>query len=367
MRVRTLSDHGVTRLSYSLHSPEGVVPYFHREIVGPTLQGSPDEYHSQLLQKVEKLRDRRDVDGSPLLRVQIERKMANLGRQLWRELFSSELQHAYREIRQHVHSWMIISDEPWIPWELVKPYDVSQAGETLDDDFLALRFDLTRWLVGAKTPVSEIEVYRFATIQTAKDLPTAEKEQHLLKKLAELGEDVSPSVVSASDVLVFLETSEVDLLHFVGHGVFNHGEPDESGIPFPDGSVFRPVDLEGPLATHIGRHRPMVFLNICQTAQQGWSLTRLGGWPTRWVSVCGCGAFVAPMWPVRDQAAVVFAEELYQSLASKVSLGEAARWARLKVREERPSDLSALAYSVYGHPNASVHLAMPYWNFYDTR
>lgn len=136
MRVRALSDQGRMRLSYSLHSPEGTLPYFHREIAGPTFQKSPEEYRLQLLQKIEKLGEGRDIDGSLLLNNEVERKLANLGRQLWRELFCPELQHAYREIRQHVHTWMIISDEPWIPWELVKPYDDGKAGkEPLDDDF----------------------------------------------------------------------------------------------------------------------------------------------------------------------------------------------------------------------------------------
>ncbi len=41
MQVRTASEHGKTRLIYTLHSPTGVVNFAHREIEGPTFKGSP--------------------------------------------------------------------------------------------------------------------------------------------------------------------------------------------------------------------------------------------------------------------------------------------------------------------------------------
>src|SRR5215216_5876619 len=152
MQVRTQSEHGRTRLTYTLHSPTGAVSFAHREIAGPTFQGSPEEFQAHFLHKIEQLGARQDVDGSPLLRAELDRKLASLGRDLWRELIPSEIRHAYREIRRSVHSWMIVSDEPWIPWELIKPYDASRPEDILDDDFLALRFELTRWLAGDKTP-----------------------------------------------------------------------------------------------------------------------------------------------------------------------------------------------------------------------
>lgn len=48
--------------------------------------------------------------------------------------------------------------------------------------------------------------------------------------------------------------------------------------------------------------------------RQGWSLSQLGGWTDRWVRVCGCGAFVAPLWPVRDSLALEFAKSFYSAL-----------------------------------------------------
>ena len=123
MQVKTMSESGRTRLLYTLHSPTGVVDFSHQEITGPLLQGRPEDFQAQLRRKIEQLGSRLDVDGTLLLQADIERKLASLGHDLWRELFPPEIHHAYREIRKSVHSWMIVSDEPWIPWELIRPYD----------------------------------------------------------------------------------------------------------------------------------------------------------------------------------------------------------------------------------------------------
>lgn len=358
MRVRTASEHGGTRLSYTFHSPTGAVDFVHWEVAGPTLQSSPEEFQGRLLHKLEQLGQRLDVDGSRLLPEELDRKLVILGRDLWRQLLTPEIHRAYRKIRRSVRSWMIVSDEPWIPWELIKPYDDS-GPEEIDDDFLALRFELTRWLAGDKTPAREIRVGRRAAFRTAADLTQSRRELDLMDGLAgplQGVSDVSPDAGSAADLLAFLAGTEVEWLHFVGHGTYTSGQSEESGIPFPDGSILRPVDLEGPVATRVGRCRPLVFLNACWAGQQGWSLTRLGGWSSRWVSVCGCGALIAPMWPVRAKAALIFVRTFYESLAGGETLGQAALAARRRVYQERPGDASSLAYTVYGHPNARLRL-----------
>lgn len=357
MRVRTVGENRGTRLIYTLHSPTGAVAFAHREIAGPILRASPEEFQGHLLHKIEQLGVRMDVDGSALLRAEIDRKLASLGRDLWRELFPAELRFAYRDIRRRVRTWMITSDEPWIPWELIKPYDDSRPEEVIDDDFLAFGFELTRWLAGDRAPAQIIAVRSLAVLQTSADLPHAAAERIFLTQLAQsLPElsDTTPILDSSGDLLTFLETAPAGLLHVIGHGVHISSQSEEAGLPFRDGSILRPVDLEGPLATRISRARPLVFLNACWGGRQGWSLARLGGWASRWVDVCGCGAFVAPLWPVRDGAALAFSRAFYSALAEGGTLGQAACAARRQTQKERAGDPSALAYVVYGHPNARI-------------
>jgi hypothetical protein len=358
MRIRIAAENGKTRLRFNLHSPGGRVALAHREIDGPLLRRSPDDFQAHLLGKIEKLGERRDIDRSLLLQGEMASKLASLGHDLWDELFSPELRAVYRDvIRPAVHSWVIISDEPWIPWELVKPYEDTGSGEPLDDPFLYLHFELTRWIAGEKAFAPEITIRSLAVVQSQLDLPHADQERQLFTQLEEefpgLGKEM-PRLDSVADCLSFLSSTDFDLIHFIGHGTPLLKHPDEAGLPFTDGSSLRPTDLHGPLATRLGRNHPLIFLNACWAGKEGWSLTRLGGWAARWIGKCGCGAFVAPLWPVREKVAVSFAWRFYEALARGATLGEAALEARQHVAEERPGDPSAYAYTVYGHPHARV-------------
>src|SRR6185295_17389303 len=163
-----------------------------------------------------------------------------------------------------------------------------------------------------------------------------------------------PRLDSASDLLDFLASSDAGLVHLIGNGTPLAHDPDDAGLPFPDKSVLRPADLHGELATHVGKRRPLVFLNAWWAGKKGWSLNRLGGWATRWVGVCGCGAFVAPLWPVRNSTALAFAWHFYEALGRGATLGRAVLEARRRARAEQIGDPSPLAYTVYGHPNAAV-------------
>lgn len=277
MRVKVQSESGRTRLTYTLHSQNGKAPYFQQEIAGPDLAGNPEEWQRRLLHKIEQLGLRLDVDGSPLLRNELDRKLKNLGRDLWKELFPAEIRLAYREFRSSVVSWLIVSDEPWIPWEIVRPYDDSRLDDLLDDDFLALRFELTRWLSGKKSPAHHIAVRGLAVLKTA-DLPHSERESEVLLEIARAHpplQAIAPKTGSMSRLLRLLETGDAGLLHFIGHGLHDVAQAEESGIPFPDRSVLRPSDLMGPPATRIGQLRPLIFQNSCWAGQQGWAFTLL--------------------------------------------------------------------------------------------
>ena len=97
------------------------------------------------------------------------------------------------------------------------------------------------------------------------------------------------------------------------------------------------------------RHRPLVFLNACETGRVGAVLTAWGGWPNVFLRA-GAGAFVGAAWAVRDKPAAVFSTTFYNTLLDGKTLAEAASAARAAAR--KLGDASWLAFKVYGHPRA---------------
>jgi len=353
--VQTQRERSQTRLSYTLHSPRGVVPFVHQQIEGPAFAGSPEDLHGSLIYQIEKLAEGREADGTLVLDKDVERHLVGLGRDLWDRLFNEEMRLAYRRFRSATRTLLIISNEPWIPWEMIKPYD-DDGENPLDDKFLAEQFELTRWLAGKRIAADVLTVRQLAFV--AGDLPFASDEAKLVGGLADPQaglQDISPASPSVEVLVDLLEKGGVGLLHFAAHGTFDPALPDQAGIPLADGSVFRPSHLHGPTQTQISKDRPLVFLNVCSSGRQAWSWTGLGGWADRWVRVCGCGAFIGPLWAVSDSAAFRFSLHLYSALDRGESLGRAAQEARRAVREAAVGDPSWLAYTVYGHPNARVH------------
>jgi hypothetical protein len=350
--VQTRREGSQTRLSYTLHSPSGVVPFVHLQIEGPAFSGSPEDLHRHLIHQIEKLADGRESDGTLVL--DVERHLAGVGRELWDRLFNEEMRLAYRRFRNAARTLLVISDEPWIPWEMIKPYD-DDGEDPLDDRFLAEQFALTRWLVGKRIAAGELAIRQLAFV--AGDLPLSSAERELVIGLADAQaglQDVSPASPGLEALVDLLEKGGVGLLHFAAHGTFDPAFPDQAGIPLADGSVFRPSHLHGPAQTQISRDRPLVFLNVCSSGRQAWSWTGLGGWADRWVRACGCGAFLGPQWKVHDDAAFAFAHGLYEALAGGEKLGRAVQKARQEARNAVPGDPSWLAYTVYGHPHARV-------------
>lgn len=351
LQVHLSSASGSTALTYVLHS--AIAGYHFEQIPGPVLRKDPEDFAASLFEQIEKLHARVDLEGGLLLLEEIEEELASLGRSLYLALFPPAMREAYRRFR-HVHSIQITSDEPAIPWELIKPFD-DTAEPAIDDDFLCMRFQLTRWRNG-RPPVPVFPVRRLACFGGT-DLPKARDEHALLAGLATRHpgvDNASPRTALYSDFEALLRTGGCDLLHFVGHGDLSPGRADEAKLVLEDRS-FRARHLTGPITTRIKKDRPLVFLNACRVARQAWSLTGLGGWVEAWVRTCECGAFLGPQWVVRDSQAYELARVFYQELEQGRTLGEAALEARHALRQQGPGRQAWLALAVYGHPNAQVH------------
>ena len=155
-----------------------------------------------------------------------------------------------------------------------------------------------------------------------------------------------------------MASGNYDAWHFTGHARAS-ATPDanqsEIDLNLPD--KLTPANITGN-TSNVLNTKPFVFLNACQTAQGGMSLTDIGGWAERFIHVDperpGAAVFIGTYWSVDDGKAFAFAKALYEELKSNKPIGEAAREARIKVLQEDPNDTSWLAYTVYANPRATL-------------
>ena len=281
LRVHLVRRDGQYVLRYVLHSPNNAVNHHHQPVGDVTLTSSPEEYRAHLMRRIEQLPPDAVAD-----------KLRAIGERLYRELLPAQLRAAYQQFRTVVRSFHVTSDEPWIPWELVRPYEDGPV--PVDDDFWAARFDFARWLAGDVGPATRIHVHRMVCVEASRppgraELPAAAAERRYMAALAtDCGiDDASPSYADASAANCLLLDPEINLWHVAAHGDIDERHPDESALILADGSVLSPEDLFGARQSAIRSARPMVFLNACRTGQQGWSLVRLGGWADAWFVAAG--------------------------------------------------------------------------------
>lgn len=359
IRVTTPRSAEGTSIHYELRSPSEKLDFFHTSISGKLVR-NPEDYQAALFETLEKLHEGLDSRGVRLRGDEVGEELSALGQELYHELFPPELKMAYCRIRHQAETVLLVSDEPWIPWELVKPFGNRDSDDAFEDDHLCCQFQLTRWLAGGRPPASVIPVSALAALEAGKPpnlqpLVHAADEARLVSSLAARHDgivDLTLEEPTHRSVVELLRDHDLGLLHFVGHGEFDKSEPNVSGIWLNDGRMFRPRDLYGAIQRRLFRSRPLVFISACQVAQQGWSLTQFGGWAQRLVKECGCGAFIGPQWTVGDEHALAFASAFYAALERGETFGRAA----LGARRALPSGLERLAFTVHAHPNGLLRL-----------
>lgn len=362
LEIRVCVESGGRKISYVLHSPSGAAPFYNLPVQGISLRTAPEEFQRRTMTELESLMAGKEGDGRPLPPERVADRLAGIGRNLYEELFSAELKNQYWRFRDSVRTILINSDEPWLPWEMIKPYRDDDPSQPTEDNFLCLQYQLTRWLIGRAGPATRIAVKRLAAIEAAvvpgqMRLAYARAECEYLSNLAAAHPGVaykSLASVTFKALDELLCRGGINLYHFAAHGDFDFGVPSDAQILLADGKSFCAKDLHGSRQTQLAKDRPFVFLNACRVGQQGLSLTQLGGWAAALIQRSRCSGFVGPLWSVNDRRAFKFACAFYQAVANGETVGAAAQQAR---RHIVGTDPTWLAYSVYAHPNARLSFA----------
>lgn len=273
-----------------------------------------------------------------------------LGEILFETIFPEDLRGLLWFHRHRLRSIHVLSEEPWIPWELCKLHGPGTDGIE-DGEFLCEAFVLTRWPLG-RPRRPHLQLMRMAVIeQEESGLATSELEREFLLSLATGKRQVETIPADYLAVRQALASGLYNSLHFVGHGAYRAG--DRSRIALTSRQELRPQDLTGRVA-NLGKGKPFVFLNACETGQGGSSLVGMGGWAHSFLGA-GAAAFLGPFWHVRDESASSFAQIFYpRLLKGDATIGEAVRQTRLEMRQLNPGDPTRLAYTLFADPQAKV-------------
>ncbi|MEM7130968.1 MAG: COR domain-containing protein [Chloroflexota bacterium] len=355
LEIKCSHEAGNYRLTFTLRSGSHIQSHggYHNTMVGEIqlhgtpsqkLQGIYQELNHMAPDKPNKAEEEQAYD---------QRSLDAMGRRLWDELIPEGLQNRYWTFREEVSSLLITSDEPWIPWEMVKPYRF-QNGERQEDPFWCQQLDLARWLPGP-SPIKALPAGQVHPIaQESSRLTFVPKELEVLQgfSISHPAMDVQPTLGNQSAVLDAIEQEHFALMHFACHGTVNASDINNSEIELTNGTI-RPQDL---LAQFGGsRTRPLIFLNTCNGARSDFSFTGLGGWAERFIQSAHVGAFVGALWEVDDRLALLFMETFYNQLIQEgMPIAQAFRSAREAVRNEQPWNSTWLAYVLYAHPLARV-------------
>lgn len=352
-----------TRLLYTLR--EGGDPG--REFHSVTLQGDLATYAAQLYEGLNRLAKGQAAHPSVEAEVYLSTEdvaetLIGIGYQLWDNCLPQDFRTLYAERRMDWKnkSLMIVSDDPYLPWEMVLPY----GDDWKDEQQWCLTYQMTRWLRrdaqgnGNEGPPGALPWQTFATLAPADSaLPYASSEIDYLKRLAQTRnlQYVSPPSVTLSDIRKLFKNTSYSWMHVIGHGKYwKSNDASDAVFVVEGGNVLSTNELRGPeIKSHFKTNRPGVVFNICEGARSGWSLSGHSGWANHFISY-GAGLYLAPAWKVSDRLAYQFMETLYGELNNHQTVAEAVRAARRKIRDEQ--NPAWLAYCVYAHPNAMVEI-----------
>ena len=292
------------------------------------------------------------------------------GAELLDQLVPPTIQDALWKIRDDLRAIHVLSEEPFIPWELVHLKPPAQGGipQALPSDlhFFGQK-GLVRWLHDRRNAPREIRIRPKGAYYSIPNyphpgyvLPAAQEEVPFLKtqmKAHKIAAEANAIRMLLSD------PGRVDFFHFSGHGEADTQVASQARILLEgrvNGGNYVPDYLKADVVAHHAKligadgNRPLVVLNACQVGRAGWQLTSAGGFADAFLRA-GAGAFLGTLWAVGDAPARKFTEAFYRELLAGKTLAEAAIVGRDAARSAQ--EATWLAYVIYGHPYAVVRMA----------
>lgn len=269
-------------------------------------------------------------------------KLRGIGERIWRasppELH--ELYASVRKVRGPGFAIQLITDEPYVPWELMFPDDtrVENPAHIFEEHPIA------RWFTKNGPRVVNFPKGRRVSFVPAytsfEALPAAQIEAEWL--VSRLGAEKGEATYAGLETFLRSPQTAVQLVHFAGHGAAE-GQ-GEHGLRLGYNEWMTAEEING--SVRLGRdHGPFFALNACQVGQTSTALGSVAGWPMALASR-GFGGVMAPLWSIEDNEATLFVQSFLEAfMIDGMRLGEAAKLARAKYVS---LSANAHAYLFYG-------------------
>jgi hypothetical protein len=280
---------------------------------------------------------------------------------------------------------LIVSAEPYVPWELALVDPPLDAGRP---HFLGAQALVGRWLRDPArmtpqaaqsaaapadrpplNPPDSMSVKHMAVMagmykpeSGLRQLPQAEQEaaelqtSHRAVPLAATASALS-QLLNARIESGFTVIGGVDAVHFAGHGDFDPTHPDAAVLYLSNGKPLSSLLFRS--AQYFPPKRPFIFLNACMIGIGEELLGDMGGFPGNCLRG-GFGALLGALWEVDDSLARHIAQEFWARALpdgdGAEPIGEILRDLRKRFApDEAQAPLATyLAYVFYGHPRLTL-------------
>jgi hypothetical protein len=251
-------------------------------------------------------------------------------------------------------SLLIISNEPYIPWELAALPKTFKLPYPDLAPFLGVQVCVGRWVNGDRLPPPH--THDIAHAYVVSGIYARPRWNRLINAEAEaaaIAETYGATQIDATFekiLSIFDNEPAADLLHFSMHGHSDDDALEDGLIPIDTGAV-KPQMISGAIENTRNKVAPFVFLNACQVGAGSRILGDYGGMAAAFIGGGAIGV-VAPLWSVKDDLAKAIAIEFYKAtLDEGVAPAEAIRRARgAFVSANKPVSATYLAYQFFGHP-----------------
>jgi hypothetical protein len=301
------------------------------------------------------------------------------GESYFNTLFSGSLNSLYFKLENHIDSIRVFTDEPWVPWELVRPcstgnpskyflcekYSLSRGIKTKPIDVPFLDSSNTVWQSDGEP--SRDKSYNTIAIVIPKDIDRVQllDELNWIKNFCgKIGMRIIP-ISGLGELQAALKAGGFDILHISTHNTFDYDSPGDSSFALENNEFFKLDQLLQKEFSEFGNNNPLVVMNACESAKHDFSMTSIQGWAEAFIS-CQAIAFIGTIWKVHADIALKFSQGLYTRLAENIPLGEAVKEARKSCIHQCTSkckqdcnlkeDPSWLSYQLYGHPYETINL-----------